>query len=54
MRAAVDQACRNPRYPFGAVVVGLGRVRGRGVNTSAENLFRRAQILRGTSAGGAS
>ncbi|MER7834857.1 hypothetical protein ABTY98_02825 [Streptomyces sp. NPDC096040] len=37
MRAAVDQARRNPRYPFGAVLVGSGRVLGRGANTSAEN-----------------
>ncbi|MFG3024292.1 nucleoside deaminase [Streptomyces sp. NPDC048254] len=37
MRAAVDQARRNPRYPFGAVLVGSGRVLGRGLNTSAEN-----------------
>lgn len=37
MRAAVDQARQNPRYPFGAVLVGSGRVLGRGVNSSAEN-----------------
>ncbi|MEU9381355.1 nucleoside deaminase [Streptomyces sp. NPDC048279] len=37
MRAAVREARGNPPYPFGAVLVGSGRVLGRGVNTSAEN-----------------
>lgn len=37
MRAAVGEALRNPRYPFGAVLVRSGRILGRGVNTSAEN-----------------
>ncbi|MFF4896376.1 nucleoside deaminase [Streptomyces sp. NPDC001068] len=37
MTAAIDEAHRNPRFPFGAVLVASGRVLGRGVNTAAEN-----------------
>ncbi|MGW2958599.1 nucleoside deaminase [Streptomyces sp. NPDC001220] len=45
MRAAVEEARRNPRYPFGAVLVGSGRVLGRGVNTSAENPTYHGEML---------
>jgi tRNA(Arg) A34 adenosine deaminase TadA len=39
MRLAIDQACKNPVYPFGAVMVQpeTGEVMARGVNRSGQN-----------------
>ncbi|MEU6196337.1 nucleoside deaminase [Streptomyces sp. NPDC047061] len=45
MSLAVDEARRNPRYPFGAVFVRSGRVLGRGVNASAENPSHHGEMV---------
>jgi tRNA(adenine34) deaminase len=46
MRQAIEEARRNPRYPFGAVIVraDTGEVLARGVNNSGENPILHGEI----------
>ena len=47
MRLAINEAVKNPAYPFGAVVVhdASGEVRGRGVNMSIENSMYHGEVV---------
>ena len=47
MRFAIEEAKKNPAYPFGAVVVheASGEVRGRGVNMSIENSMYHGEVV---------
>jgi tRNA(adenine34) deaminase len=45
MRLAIEEARKSELYPFGAVIVGSGRVLGRGVSAARENPSHHGEIV---------